>query len=485
MPPINEHPELDPAIEPAAELDRRTLLKRVAFGSAVLLSSPLALGSALAGTTSKTKSSSSSKKTSSSSSKSKTSTKSGTKTRAKTTTKNSPSPRTTKRTPRGKAKAAPARDPNENPIDAIIGPNDVLVITGPNGERLRNVNSKVPFVPASTLKVVTALTALDLLGAEHRFKTTFRVDDDANLVIEGGGDPYLVSEELELIAARLAERAPARGFAGVRVDDSLFARSLVVPGASDTANPYDAPVGALSANFNTILVKRSKSGLESGEAQTPLTPTARDVASSWRFRGWARLNLRDSDLTARYAGELIAALLRERGVSVGGTVERMPTALRGAPVLYTHEQSRPLADVLRECLKVSSNFIANQVFLSLALLSYPGPATFEKAARVVHAHLAKRGLADGFTIVEGSGLSRDNQATAEAFLRVLDAFEPWIGLLRLHEGSPSKTGTLSGTRTLVGYFDHEKHGHLHYVIYLDGNRSGVRFELVRLFRDYL
>jgi len=209
------------------------------------------------------------------------------------------------------------------------------------------------------------------------------------------------------------------------------------------------------------------------------------VAASWRFRGWARLNLRDSDVTARYTGELIAALLRERGVSVGPTVERVAAPVRGVPALYVHEQSRPLSEVLRECLKVSSNFIANQVFLTLALQSYSGAASFEKAARVVHAHLARRGLADGFTIVEGSGLSRDNQATAEAFLRILDAFEPWIGLLRLHEGSPSKTGTLSGTRTLVGYFDHEKHGHLHYVIYLDGNRSGVRFELVRLFRDYL
>ena len=99
--------------------------------------------------------------------------------------------------------------------------------------------------------------------------------------------------------------------------------------------------------------------------------------------------------------------------------------------------------------------------------------------------LALKAEADGFQIVEGSGLSRDNQATAESFLRVLAEFEPWIGLLRTHEGSPSKTGTLSGTRTLVGYFDHEKLGHLHYVIFLDGNRSGVRFELVRLFRDYL
>jgi D-alanyl-D-alanine carboxypeptidase/D-alanyl-D-alanine-endopeptidase (penicillin-binding protein 4) len=448
-------------IEPDEPLDRRTLLTRIA-----LLFSAVAFGS-LGPLELSTASASTKKKSSTTRKKSSTSTK-----------------RTT-RTPRGKATTKPARDPNENPIDAIIGPNDVLVVVGPDGRRIRNVNPTESFVPASTLKVVTAMTALDRLGPDYRFKTTFRVDDAGRLVIEGGGDPYLVSEELALIASRIAERAPTRGFTGVRVDDSAFAHGLVVPGASDTANPYDAPVGALSANFNTLLVKRTKSGLESGEAQTPLTPTARDVASTWRFRGWARVNLRDTDVTARYTGELIAAMLRQRGVPVGGTVERAVAPSHGLPLFYVHEQSRPLSQVLRECLKTSSNFVANQTFLTMALEAFGAPATFEKGARLVHAHLASRGLADGFSIVEGSGLSRDNQATAEAFLRILDAFEPWIGLLRLHEGSPSKTGTLSGTRTLVGYFDHEKHGHLHYVIYLSGNRSGVRFELVRLFRDYL
>ncbi len=378
-----------------------------------------------------------------------------------------------------------SKQPAGNPIDSITGPNDVLVVVGPDGTRLRNQNPTLSFVPASTLKVVTALTALDRLGPDFRFRTTFRLDGQGRLIVEGGGDPYLVSEELDLIASRLAPLAPAGGFTGVRVDDSAFAPGLVVPGASDTANPYDAPVGALSANFNTILVRRTAKGVESGEAQTPLTPTARDVALGWKFRGWARVNLHDADVTARYTGELLAAMLRKRGVKVGPDVDRVAGAGTGLPALYVHQQSRPLTEVLQDCLHTSSNFIANQVFLTLGLIEFGAPATFEKGAQVVRAHLAARGLDEGFTIVEGSGLSRDDQATAEGYLKVLDAFEPWIGLLRLHEGSPSKTGTLSGTRTLIGYFDHEKYGHLHYVIYLSGNRSGVRFELVRLFRDYL
>ncbi len=413
---------------------------------------------------------------------SKSSSRTSTTTKRKTT---SSTRKRTQRTPRATRSTKPAAAPVGNPIDRLVGPNDVLVVVGPDGNRIRNVNPSLSFVPASTLKVVTALVALERLGPEYRFKTTFAIDDEGYLVIEGGGDPYLVSEELALIADRLVARSPARGFTGVRVDDSAFARGIVVPGASDTANPYDAPVGALSANFNTISVRRLKNGLASGEAQTPLTPTAREVAASWNFRSWARLSLRDADVTARYTGELVATLLRERGVTVGGVLERLSRRPVGLTTLYVHEQTRPLAEVLGDCLKTSSNFIANQVFLTLALETYGAPATFERGARVVLGHLAARDLADGFQIVEGSGLSRDNRATAEAFLRILREFEPWIGLLRTHEGSPSKTGTLSGTRTLVGYFDHDKLGHLHYVIFLNGNRSGVRFELVRLFRENL
>lgn len=59
-------------------------------------------------------------------------------------------------------------------------------------------------VPASTMKVVTTATALELLGADFRFETCLEIDGkvgkdsvlNGNLYIKGGGDPTLGSEKI-------------------------------------------------------------------------------------------------------------------------------------------------------------------------------------------------------------------------------------------------------------------------------------------------
>ena len=59
-------------------------------------------------------------------------------------------------------------------------------------------------IPASTMKVVTTATALEILGADYKFKTTLEIDGslstdsilDGNLIIYGNGDPTLGSAKL-------------------------------------------------------------------------------------------------------------------------------------------------------------------------------------------------------------------------------------------------------------------------------------------------
>ena len=96
-----------------------------------------------------------------------------------------------------------------------------------------------------------------------------------NLKVKGYGDPLLVSEAWEEIADALT-------VAGVRfndliVDDTYFAPAVRIPGTGRSTNPYDAPVGALCANFNTVAFDTDERGrLVSGESQTPLIPFVRD-----------------------------------------------------------------------------------------------------------------------------------------------------------------------------------------------------------------
>lgn len=106
-------------------------------------------------------------------------------------------------------------------------------------------------VPASTMKILTALAAIRHWGLAHRFHTDFYLGKDGRLWVRGYGDPYLVSEELDRIVAALRTRG-VRKIAGIGLDDSYFDPALTISGRSASNNPYDAPVTALAANFNTV-----------------------------------------------------------------------------------------------------------------------------------------------------------------------------------------------------------------------------------------
>jgi D-alanyl-D-alanine carboxypeptidase len=61
-------------------------------------------------------------------------------------------------------------------------------------------------VPASTMKILTSLAAIDRWGMDHRFHTDFYRSADGWLWVKGHGDPYLVSEELDRVAKALKSR---------------------------------------------------------------------------------------------------------------------------------------------------------------------------------------------------------------------------------------------------------------------------------------
>ena len=75
-----------------------------------------------------------------------------------------------------------------------------------NGKLISSCNPDKPYVPASVLKLATALAAFDILGPDYRFTTAFYTDRKKNLYIKGTGDPMLVSEEIREIFRVLQEK---------------------------------------------------------------------------------------------------------------------------------------------------------------------------------------------------------------------------------------------------------------------------------------
>ena len=81
-------------------------------------------------------------------------------------------------------------------LERYIGDKDSVLIGNSSGKILYSKNAKKLLVPASTLKILTSLAALDRLGPDFRFKTEFYQDSEENLKIKGYGDPLLISEVL-------------------------------------------------------------------------------------------------------------------------------------------------------------------------------------------------------------------------------------------------------------------------------------------------
>lgn len=316
------------------------------------------------------------------------------------------------------------------------------------------------FIPASTIKLLTALAVLDTLGADYRFTTSFFLDSDQVLYIRGGGDPTLTTESLVIAARELKNRGVTR-ISGYVLDDSAFQLRQPLPdGAENSTNPYDVPNGALAVNFNSIAIRKMQDGtVTSAEQQTPLTPLAREIGSKLA-PGKHRVNIhafrqqKTTPLSLRYSAELIHALLTGEGIRSSLNIGQGIFPKKAKP-LYQHVSVQPLREIIRSCMHISNNFIANQLVLTAGAVRYGYPATWGKARRLLTYYaIEKIGIATtDLRVVEGSGLSRQTRVTPAAMLKILTAFEPYRELLPEKRGAHLKSGTMEAVYCYAGYMD--------------------------------
>lgn len=342
--------------------------------------------------------------------------------------------------------------------DETLTTHDAVLVVDAKGREVVSWGAERALIPASVTKLVTAYLALDKWGSEHRFYTDFYLADDC-LWVKGYGDPMLISEELDRIAIELNKRL-TQPITELCLDNHYFMQQRV-PGRGASNDPYNAPLSALSANFNTAKVLRSGGQLQSAEPQTPLTPLVTELVAKQALTQPRigskpqRINLQSRANAERYFGELLALKLgaNTAKLNVGG---HLPTA---ANLLYRHHNTHTLAAVLRGTLEYSNNFIANQLFV---LLGKQGDTS--AGLQSARSYAAER-LSNDFgwsrvKLVEGAGLSRQNRLTAQQVLQVLRRLTPHQQLLKkyslaLPRGAAAlayaKSGTLDGVHTFAGY----------------------------------
>ena len=357
-----------------------------------------------------------------------------------------------------------------------------------NGRTTASLHPDQCFIPASTIKVLSALTILRTLGENYHFVTQFYYDRDTEILsIKGSGDPFLTSEVLSQAAMRLREKG-VRRISQLLLDNSAFALAQELPdGSENSRQPYDTGNGALAVNFNTVVFRKDAQGrIFQEDPNTPILPITKELAAS-APRGAQRINVYSGGGVVtispglRLTAELMISLLRQAGIDTEDLARRGRVAA-GAQLVLSVESELSSKEMVRSFLKHSTNFVANQLVLAAAAQRFGAPATWWKEKMLLES-VAYQGLGlkpSDLQIQEGSGLSRHTCVSPKAMITILHAFEPWKELLPEKFGALTKTGTMTGVYCLIGYKDTPE-GLAHFAVLLNQERNTRREVLAALF----
>lgn len=365
-------------------------------------------------------------------------------------------------------------------LKPLIGEADALLLVNPQNEPVVSIHADRPLVPASIIKLLTVLAALDRLGPDYRFRTEWCVSPAGDLIVKGYGDPFLTSEAIREMAIEIAHIR--RHFRHLVVDGSFFADPIVIDGIEPNTEPYNAPVAALSVNFNTVAFERTAKGEPtSSDPDLPLVPLAIRKLRSCRISSGRIAVACDSNEALQYAGEALQAVCLRAGIHFAGSILRGAATRKQDKLLLGYRSRWTLEEMSAKLLEFSSNFIANQIFLTMGAEAFGPPATLDKGRRVVEAYIHRALPGSKIVVVEGSGISRNNRIRATDMDDILVRFQPFRHLMRHREGEWFKTGTMNGIRNRVGFLEDPDGNLWRFVILLNtpGKSTESLLKLIR------
>ncbi|MBU1196062.1 MAG: D-alanyl-D-alanine carboxypeptidase [Proteobacteria bacterium] len=348
-----------------------------------------------------------------------------------------------------------------------------FILSDSKGNILLSQNKDKQFIPASILKILTSLAAIQILGPDYHFSTEYKFDKRSkNLYVRGKGDPLFISEEIARFCKQISLSIPTRQINNIILDNRFFSEQIHIPGKGDSLNPYDAIVGALCANFNTINFRwdSQKNCFISGEPQTPLLSIFNNEIQKTNLKeGRIVLTEHQSRL---YPGFLIKYFLEENNIQVSGNI--LLNENNNSEQNLSFLSSYQLTDVIKKLLEFSNNFIANQLLLTLGASQYGEPATLDKGINVLKSFADDLNLKK-ISIFEGSGLSRSNRISPEQMQNILIKFMPYFTLLKKNGTDYFKTGTLTDVRTRAGYITGKNNTLYPYTILVNQKNADYTF----------
>ncbi|MBX3253621.1 MAG: D-alanyl-D-alanine carboxypeptidase/D-alanyl-D-alanine-endopeptidase [Chitinophagaceae bacterium] len=389
-------------------------------------------------------------------------------------------------------------------------------------------NAFLGLAPASTQKIITSVSALELLGRSYRYKTSFIVTPECrSLNIIPSGDPTFGSERWEATRAAAVKQQlvsflrPLLGdFDSIRINNAGWDPQNIPDGWmwQDIANYYGAGAGSLNwreNQFDIILISGKKTGdpvriaitspvlyeydIQSlatsahagsgdnayvyfpvdGSRKAVITGTIPVNENSFVISGALPNALR------QFMGEL-NDLLKESRLT-GNDIPYIVSDSAYKTPQHPHSlafYSPPLDSIIYWFNRKSINLYGEALVKTLAYQKYAYAST-DSGISVIKSLWKNKGLDPlELNMTDGSGLSPLNRVTTHAQVQILQYArkQPWFASfyqsLPEYNGMKMKSGTIRNVKGFCGYHK-SKTGKEYVFSFLVNNYNGSSAALVR------
>lgn len=384
-----------------------------------------------------------------------------------------------------------------------ISPENVSLQIMDGTREIFAVNAEQKKNPASISKLVTSYAILKKVPVGHRFYTKL-FTDGANLYLQGGGDPTFVSENLWYLVNEFTRSGIKNIKGNLIVDDNLFDKVRFDESRQDKRvdRAYDAPVGALSFNWNAvnIFVRPSKAGEKANITIDPVSNYYTLVNNTTtvlkEIKKELAVNISNNERVITVSGDVLIGakekviyksiaepdiwtatnliyFLQQRNITFEGKIIA-GTVPEKAELVAVYE-SKNLSSILADMNKFSNNFVAEMLVKNLAAQEQKSGASLKRGVEMIREELAKVGISqEEILIINPSGLTQNNSFSAAALNKVLNFVKKDFSIYSIFlEGLPvagidgtlkkrmkgtlaegwvrAKTGYLDGVVSLAGF----------------------------------
>ena len=316
-------------------------------------------------------------------------------------------------------------------------------------------------LPASTMKIFTALAALLELGKDYQFQTSFTSQDNivaghlnGDLVAHFSGDPTLTRQQIRNMVTALKQQGLQTITGNLIIDTSAFASHDMAPGLpwNDLTQCFSTPASAAIIDrncFSVTLYSAKTTGKNAFVRVASYYPVyvvskVQTIDFSSNSSRYCELDIEPGELNrytltgclprreqplplafavqdgAAWAGQIIKDELAKQGIHYQGQLLHQRNATTSGVTLAATESAH-LSVLLYQMLKKSDNLIADTIFRTIGQHYFRVPGTFRAGADAVRQILTtKAGINLGNTVqVDGSGLSRHSLVSARVMMQVL------------------------------------------------------------------